>query len=1452
MSHPLNELKRRLADESTPLAKRFRLAKNVAFSDHFPTTPKERVIGDWLEEITGNKKITNKDFKDVLSWLNNVDDFTVELKYKLIKIVVQYINKNVLHHEEIEHIIAFIENPKISQQLSAQMEDYLSITMTVLQHLSNSEQYVLLVDKLFCHITKYYKECRKKFEFILKILEEDKLDTIFSFLNTNNEKSALSLCQNVLFPLNKRSLFARYLNNLIRKDNHPLEEKNDNVDSVIKIMETFLTFPNRCSDKEPNFLSHFIKVFVSCFKNESQIVFAFYIIVVNCLNITQSYISTVTKLTTIKFEENDDKIKRNIFLNMLEALLEYEVDISVHLRDTLNEHAKETKKIFLLFLQEVITGTLKTEGKPDKTSLKIIQTSLKLDPGLINQKMIQLLAPIMVAKKGSSVLETYADTMMILLKTLFKLSKGIDFVHQMLPHLKSFLEKSNSKQKELIDELNLTMDYDGCCENLRSKIVNGYDIMPSNCVEIYGKLTSELMFRQNKELLLLLQKDLEELINSLDNENNSPSLVTLIEMVSAILSSFLRHNKMADHTVPLPIGEDFWTIYQNFEDQCLKKFAKCVLTSDCSSLLTSFLKLCTSFAQLKILNIKYSNTKVNIPEVLSADVFDMHSVLPVLNETQWKEIASKVYDENIILLDNLLLVKTMALNLLRKQSNTDNVDEIISNTKSHLIKQISSTNTLTHNEYFAKVLFGNLDNSQLKQLAKCLIKMYANDQNLDMFKNDSICNNKILLNTLVFEVAKYITKSFENASSLSKSLGKAGFDITTFFKDNDVKVYFNKLAIDSENFEVIMKYIEVLKHLQIYYLDENCQLTTIFLLVTLKKCCNSKKAKRSIDNVLQSIFEISPKKPDLFKIFPVDLLFDFENGILELLKLNAKTSNHVSIIKNVLETAVKKVKKEPEIIKKMVEILLNNFKTKMVNITSISDFNDDVFQLICIVLPLIAKEKKNITTSAYRSILANLQDNLNQAMLNSFKNVDFIKSNLNVSNTDNSIMSDDTMATLNAMGAYTLTLLKICETNDGTEIKSMDCLWPGLEFFVQNAIQSIESPDTKIVHVDLSTQLLNVILRYIKKLESHEIFKSKDKLFLQIWRAVKSRLFVLLDHRQKKNNGCLEEIAVTLKFLVELSTVEFFSNNIVADLNTLCILKKPSIILKNEEVTESQIISRKVLKYLCLNILKANIIDTKCTALEKLIFRSTRNIRFWIQQHYWNGAEIQDGVDTKSVVIEDSICELLKIDLDILADVILAAKKISLDYKFIDAIFELQQLVHYILGRSAIDARCEVTWQSFFILFEGCVAILNSMIVSRDELLEDRWPCLMQCYKTLVLCMCARAATINELDRVIEHKFAEIAHSIEKLTQSISKRKTHVSRIAAYAVADFCSWLEKSPPPKIIRQHLENSIVLLIQASDSNYAMAFLRRGLAGSIGQMTLTNMYTMYKRYHKYVGNA
>lgn len=121
--------------------------------------------------------------------------------------------------------------------------------------------------------------------------------------------------------------------------------------------------------------------------------------------------------------------------------------------------------------------------------------------------------------------------------------------------------------------------------------------------------------------------------------------------------------------------------------------------------------------------------------------------------------------------------------------------------------------------------------------------------------------------------------------------------------------------------------------------------------------------------------------------------------------------------------------------------------------------------------------------------------------------------------------------------------------------------------------------------------------------------------------------------------------------------------------------------LKNPDIINSQLTARKVSKYLWQNCLKANIIGPKCIAITKLIFRATKNIRFWIQQHYDSNQNVQNvftqnGDDNlnednvnMSVKIEDSICELLRNDLDILSEVILAAKKVGLSINSIIVFF---------------------------------------------------------------------------------------------------------------------------------------------------------------------------------------
>lgn len=103
-------------------------------------------------------------------------------------------------------------------------------------------------------------------------------------------------------------------------------------------------------------------------------------------------------------------------------------------------------------------------------------------------------------------------------------------------------------------------------------------------------------------------------------------------------------------------------------------------------------------------------------------------------------------------------------------------------------------------------------------------------------------------------------------------------------------------------------------------------------------------------------------------------------------------------------------------------------------------------------------------------------------------------------------------------------------------------------------IKSIENVDSKPSHIEASIQLLNVILRNIKRFETHEMFKDKDKIFLQMYKSIKERL---IQEQEKKvlSSNCLEDLSVTLKFVCELSSVEFYSNHFINDLSNLVVFK---------------------------------------------------------------------------------------------------------------------------------------------------------------------------------------------------------------------------------------------------------------------------------------------------------
>lgn len=392
--------------------------------------------------------------------------------------------------------------------MSQQIDDYLSISITLLQCLNGIETANLQhSQKIVTILISYYKASKKKLEFITKFIKKENLETVFGYLGTENRDVVKDLCQNVFFHINKKSFYVKYLQTLIRNEslNALVAEKGDNIQAVFRIMSIFFDFPKHCTD-DTKFLQDFIEVFVSSYKNEGQMIFAFYIAVANALNLKQDYISSSTTITQIEISE---KSKRSLFLSMLEIVLRNEVDISVKLTDLFGVKVSkiEVKKNFLMFLQSVMMGQLKLEGKLDKTTLQIIKVALKLDPILVEQNLELILPPIMTVKKTPSTIESYKEMLNCLIEILFKLSRGNLFISDILPSLKMKLMLFDNEQNEYYSEKSM------------SKLITRKDMFPEQCVELYGKLTTDLMFRQNKELLESLQKDFQMHCLSMLKEN---------------------------------------------------------------------------------------------------------------------------------------------------------------------------------------------------------------------------------------------------------------------------------------------------------------------------------------------------------------------------------------------------------------------------------------------------------------------------------------------------------------------------------------------------------------------------------------------------------------------------------------------------------------------------------------------------------------------------------------------------------------------------------------------------------------------------------------------------------------------------------------------------------------------------------------------------------------------
>lgn len=389
------------------------------------------------------------------------------------------------------------------------------------------------------------------------------------------------------------------------------------------------------------------------------------------------------------------------------------------------------------------------------------------------------------------------------------------------------------------------------------------------------------------------------------------------------------------------------------------------------------------------------------------------------------------------------------LSLKNIDTNSD-LDMTTINT--HFTKRIAGNAAMLDNSFVSKMLFNVRDGKHCKELAKILVKLHMDDPERNIFDDDALKNNRILQNYLTLEVARNISKCLDNCDTLTKKLTKIDFKIAEFAKENNMIELFENLSIKPEiSDETIKNYIDVLTKIQIPYLEKTYQLVVVFFVLTIKKCSQSKKIKKITNKILQNIYELSTLPPSLYQIFPTAYIFEFKNRtILNLVTLK-KTNNDLLIVKSLLETAVKRVKIDSTLVTSIVDIVLR----KRVKNDKIDMFNDSVFQISCAILPLIVKQKKIITASVHRSILADLQDKLQKELLESFKSIDFTQIDgvvTDAGNIDESLVDSYNIATLNAMAAYSLTLSRYCETTDIEEIKNLDCLWSGLEFFVNGAV----------------------------------------------------------------------------------------------------------------------------------------------------------------------------------------------------------------------------------------------------------------------------------------------------------------------------------------------------------------------------------------------------------------
>lgn len=97
---------------------------------------------------------------------------------------------------------------------------------------------------------------------------------------------------------------------------------------------------------------------------------------------------------------------------------------------------------------------------------------------------------------------------------------------------------------------------------------------------------------------------------------------------------------------------------------------------------------------------------------------------------------------------------------------------------------------------------------------------------------------------------------------------------------------------------------------------------------------------------------------------------------------------------------------------------------------------------------------------------------------------------------------------------------------------------------------------------------------------------------------------------------------------------------------------------------------------------------------------------------------------------------------------------------------------------------------NFIEAFKTAIAILESLLKTRNALIMDRLPEFLQQYRVLLNNLCDKSNSDVQIDYVDLQNLANCAHLLEKLTRNVVDCGKYVARISPYLISDILKQYE--------------------------------------------------------------